>query len=340
MKIPYSIKNRLQLLLDKWIYWKYGKRIVIGNRAYKWCSIPVPGNCPRQSQTHPSIIYVKDKWQGATHWLATTPYPNCQVEFENPCIYYATSLDGINAPTVFTPVKNNPILSWPGGSRFNSDVELFMENNILYSITREYDNQNLYKEIKVQTSADGHSWSIPYTLFSTSNADKELLSPSILKYKMKIRFYCLNGNAGVYRRGICTGIDIWEGTSLSDTGFTQVATGKFLNKETIGIEPWHCDVFEYEGKLYMVLCARDVKKKTFRAPMETYLAVSENYQDFHIFPRPLVRHIKTYRPSAYIAERRLCLYFSSIGRYLKDNSDRNIGATSFEMDTLLEELSN
>jgi hypothetical protein len=333
-----SIKNLLQLLLDKWIYWKYGRRIVIGNRDYKWCSIPVPDNCPRQSQTHPSIIYVSDKWQGATHWLATTPYPNCWVEFENPCIYYANRLDGINTPTVFTPVKNNPILPWPKGSKFNSDVELYMENNILYSIIREYDRQNLHKEIKVQASTDGQNWGMPHTLFSTSDADKELLSPSILKYKNKIRFYCLNGNAGIYRRGICTGINIWEGTSLSDTGFTQTATGNFLNKEAIGIEPWHCDVLEYEDKLYMVLCARDVKKKTFRAPMETYLAVSEDYQDFFIFPQPLIRHIKTYRPSAYMDGKRLYLYFSTIGRYRNDNSDRNIGVTFFEMDELLQEL--
>jgi hypothetical protein len=329
------IKDSLQFLLDKCIYWVYKKRIVIGNRPCQWCTIPVPPNYPKQSQTHPSILFFKDKWQGATHWLATTPYPDACVEYENPCIYYAC---GENI-TAFTPIENNPIHPWPGGKSFNSDVELYFENGILYSVIREYNNQDFSKTIKVQTSIDGQTWTLPYTLFSTSDIKKELLSPSILKYKNKIRFYCLNGNAGVYRKGICTGIDIWEGTSMTDTGFTQITTGSFLNKNEIGVEPWHCDIFEYREKLYMVLCARDIKKKTFRAPMETYLAVSENDQDFLIFPQPLIRHIKTYRPSAYIDEGRLYLYFSSIGRYVNDASDRNIGVTSFDMEELLREVS-
>jgi hypothetical protein len=336
--IIHSIKNILQLLLDKWIYWKYRGEIVIGNHPYQWCSIPVPNNYPRQSQTHPSIIYVKNKWQGATHWLATTPYPDLQVEFENSCIYYADDEHKTVCPKVFIPINNNPILPWPGGEKFNSDVELYFEKNILYCFTREYDNQSLHKEIKVQTSTDGQIWSYPKTILFMSDADKEILSPSILKFKNKYRFYCLNGNAGVYKKGVCTGIDIWEGSSLTDSDYRQITTGCFLNKDEAGVEPWHCDVFEYEEKLYMVLCARDVKKKTFRAPMETYLAVSENFQDFHIFPKPLIRHIKTYRPTAYIDSGRLYLYFSSVGRYLNDNSDRNIGVTSFNMSLLLKEI--
>jgi hypothetical protein len=332
------LKNALQLLIDKWIYWRYAKHIVLGDRSYQWCTIPVPEDYPRQSQTHPSILYIKKGWQGATHWLATTPYPDTCVKYENPCIYYAGE-DGLTkSPVSFTPITRNPILSWPGGSKFNSDVELYFENEILYAITREYDNQTLRKEIKVQTSVDGQIWTLPRPLFATSDAEKELLSPSILKYKNKYRFYCLNGNAGVFRKGICTGIDIWEGDSLSEPAFTQISTGCFPNKGDIGIEPWHCDVFEYENKLYMILCARDVRKKTLRAPMETYLAISENYQDFHIFPCPLIRHIKTYRPSAYVDEKMLYLYFSSVGRYLNDKSDRNIGLASFDMRKILEEL--
>jgi hypothetical protein len=194
--------------------------------------------------------------------------------------------------------------------------------------------------LKVQTSHDGHHWNSPCTLFAITDPDVELLSPSVLKYKDQYRFYCLNGDAGIRRKGVCTGIDIWEGASFAkpDSNFKRIATGNFLNKKEFGIEPWHCDVFEYERKLYMVLCARDVKSKTFRAPMETYLAVSDNYLDFYIFPHPLIRYIKTYRPSAYMDEGKLHLYFSSIGRYLNDQSDRNIGVTSFDMKKLLQEL--
>jgi hypothetical protein len=328
------IKYLLQLIFDKYLYWVYGKKIVIGSRAYQWCTIPVPLHYPRQSQTHPSIIFIKNKWKGATHWLATTPYPDSRIEYENPCIYYSKGED----ITQFIPIENNPILPYPGGDKYNSDVELYFEDDKLYSIIREYNHQTLSKEIKVQVSADGQIWSAPYTLFATLDRDMELLSPSILKYKNLFRFYCLNGNAGIYKKGICTGINIWEGKSLTNPEFYPIAIGIFLNKEEAGIEPWHCDVFEYAGKVYMVLCARDTKKITFRSPMKTYLAVSENYQDFFIFPQPLIRHIKTYRPSAYIDGKYLHLYFSTIGWYRNDNSDRNIGVTCFDMNELLKEL--
>jgi hypothetical protein len=328
------IRNILQLLLDKYIYLVYKKRIIIGNRPYQWCSVPVPQSCPKQSQTHPSILFFKQKWNGENLWLATTPYPNARVEYENPCVYYADH----QSFTKFTPVENNPILPYPGGTKFNSDVELYFENNTLFAVSREYDGGNLSKKMLLQSSGDGHTWSVPHVLFETADATLELLSPSVLQYKNNIRFYCLNGNAGVLKKGVCTGIDVLEGKSLNDSDFKIVDRGAFLNKNDIGIEPWHCDVFEYKKMLYMVLCARNVRKKTIRAPMETYLAVSDNYLDFFIFPQPIVKHIKTYRPTAFVDNNDFYLYFSAVGRYLNDGSDRAIGLAIFDMKELLQEV--
>lgn len=62
--------------------------------------------------------------------------------------------------------------------------------------------------------------------------------------------------------------------------FEEVKGGSFLNKAQVKIEPWHCCLFEYEQKLYMLFCSRDHKQKSFRSPMETYLAVSEDYHNF------------------------------------------------------------
>ena len=47
-----------------------------------------------QSQTHPSIVYVPEGWNGHQYWLVSTPYPNAIGEFENPCIYYADAENG------------------------------------------------------------------------------------------------------------------------------------------------------------------------------------------------------------------------------------------------------
>lgn len=332
-----KIRNTIQWLIDKWIYLVYGKKIIFKNNPYFWCEIPVPENYPIQSQTHPSVVSLKEGWKGANIWLATTPYPEARVEYENPCIYYADSSLGKPA-TTFMPIKNNPILEWPGGSKFNSDVELFFENNTLYSLIREYDNETASKELKIQHSADGQTWSLPIRIYKTTEKSEEILSPSLVRLEDRMRIYCLNGTAGIGKKGRCTGIDIFEGSDIEHQDYKKVRTGTFLNKEELELEPWHCDVFEYKGKLYMVLCSRNNKKKTLRSPMETYLAVSENTFDFYIFPKPLVRHIKTYRPTAYVDNGQFFLYFSSVGKYLNDGSDRNIGVTVFDMENLLTEL--
>lgn len=88
----------------------------------------------------------------------------------------------------------------------------------------------------------------------------------------------------------------------------------------------------------MLFCGRDHKQKTFRSPMETYLAVSEDYQNFSIYEKPIVAHIKTYRPSAYIDGDRLHLYFSVVGYVDNFHEDRRIGYTCLNMKELLQLL--
>ena len=118
------------------------------------------------------------------------------------------------------------------------------------------------------------------------------------------------------------------------------SNGCFLNQEEVGVEPWHFDLFEYEHRLYMVLCARDRNKRTLRNPMYTYLAVSDDYINFFIYKNPIIRYLKSYRPSAYVDDSGIFhLYFSIIGSFLKDHSDRNIARTSIPFDYLLNMIS-
>lgn len=328
------LMDKFQLVFDILLYYICRKSIVIDRTAFYWCNLPVPTKYPQQSQTHPAIIYLKQRWNNATHWLGTTPYPNAQVKYENPCIYYADVNNDV-LPTKFLPIENNPILEWPGGNCFNSDIELYFENNVLYSIIREYDNNLLSKKLLVQSSEDGQLWTLPRLIFETRDIKQELLSPSIIRYHNKLRLYCLNGDAGISKKGHCTGIHILEGDDLKQSTFKEIGTGIFLNKEQVGIEPWHCCLFEYQQKLYMLFCGRDHKLKTFRSPMQTYLAVSEDYQNFYIYEKPIVAHIKTYRPSAYMDGDQLHLYFSVVGYIDNFHEDRRIGYTSLNMKELL-----
>ena len=79
-------------------YLKIIKRGVLKKRAFfsqediKWCSVPGPSIDAHkgadmsftdsqvekygQSQTHPSILYIPEGWNGHKFWLVTTPYPS------------------------------------------------------------------------------------------------------------------------------------------------------------------------------------------------------------------------------------------------------------------------
>ena len=323
----------LQQLFDRYDYIRYKERVVIGDTDYHWCNIPVPAGYPKQSQTHPSICFFSEKWQGYSYWLATTPYPDERVKYENPCIYCS------NDPTVFSPINQNPILKHPGGGAYNSDPELFLFKDRLYCIVRENENSHYLREIKLLNSIDGQDWSKPVTIYSSNEEDRQLLSPSYVRYRDKHLIYFLNGDAGIGRNGKCTGIEIAEADDL-DTSFRFFSKGHFLNQEDVKIEPWHFDLFEYNNRLYMVLCARDRNRRTFRNPMYIYLAISEDYINFYIYKKPIVRYLKSYRPSAYVDDSGVFhLYFSIIGSFLKDHSDRNIAWTSMPFDYLLNIIS-
>ncbi|MDD2436479.1 MAG: hypothetical protein PHG27_00100 [Massilibacteroides sp.] len=331
-------KKKVQRVIDRIDVLLYHNRVVIGNRSYRWCKIPIPEGYPRQSQTHPSIFYTQEKWNHYTHWLATTPYPNSDTKFENPCIYKANQQNDI-IPICYSPISNNPIVCHPGGDAYNSDPELFIINNTLYCIIRENENKHYLREIKLSSSTDGEIWTKPKTIYYSNDEKRQLLSPAYLKTKNKHQIYFLNGDAGIGRHGKCSGIEIIESENLETLSFKFVNKGNFTNSKEVGIEPWHFDLFEYKNCLYMVLCGRNKKRKTIRNPMETFLAVSTDRINFHIFEKPLIRYFKTYRPSAYIDEAGIFhLYFSTIGFYLNDNSDRNIGVTSIPFKQLLNEL--
>ena len=177
------IKRAFQQLFDRYDYVRYKAHIIIGNANYHWCNIPVPIGYPKQSQTHPSIQFFSEKWRGYSYWMATTPYPDEQIEYENPCIYRS------NDPTVFSPINQNPILKHPGGAAYNSDPELFLFEDILYCIVRENENSHYLREIKLLNSIDGQIWSKPFTIYTSNEEDRQLLSPSYVRRLDKWEMY-------------------------------------------------------------------------------------------------------------------------------------------------------
>ena len=325
-----------------------------------------------QSQTHPSIVYVPNGWNGHQYWLASTPYPNAAGIFENACIYYADAENG-NPPRVFTPIVGtsqgdytmitNPIVKCQNNTTTNSDPDLWLDtdNSIMWMISRE--NTNSYA-VYSQKSANGQAWTprgdreTGY-LWKRGAGDlatkPEFLSPAILKVGNKIRIYSISGTSGIYNldyklnRGLCWGLWVMEGTTLEGAGdFSYVKKASIIGKR--GIEPWHMDMFvdSRTGYVYMVCSAENNLTNT----TDVYLAESIDGWNFYLFSKPLISGgYAHYRPTAALrsSDNLLMVYFSvvnapsSAASYPNGASDvpidgRAIGLCYKDFDDVLAEL--
>ena len=127
---------------------------------------------------HPSALYFPDGWNGYRYWLAITPYPGSDSEYENPSIL--ASNDGVTfaAP----PGVTNPLVASPAGIGYNSDPCLTLgPDNRLYLFFRDYNATGSTPprdRLLVMSSADGISWSTPVVIVDTADNVQRLASPT------------------------------------------------------------------------------------------------------------------------------------------------------------------
>jgi hypothetical protein len=104
-------------------------------------------------------------------WIAYSPYPSSQAEYENPCVAY--SKDGITWRSDFTL----PLIEKPANSH-NSDPELFeLDDGRLCLINRQYNFLTYNLQFMIYTPGSG--WSNPVTFVSSSQ--DVLKCPSVVK---------------------------------------------------------------------------------------------------------------------------------------------------------------
>lgn len=135
--------------------------------------------------THPSVLYFEKGFNGYKYWMAYTPYHNCNVNIENPCI--AVSNDGIN---FIKPLNiNNPLLPIVKNEKNAKKIEYYNDPNLIYAndklelwyrytvetIDKKY-QQKIYRII----SDDGITWSKPELMLEDKNNENNLISISIL----------------------------------------------------------------------------------------------------------------------------------------------------------------
>lgn len=264
-----------------------------------------------QGQTHAGIEFVQTGFLGYTHWLSASPYANYNLDWENPCVYYANERADGRPPIIFTPHIANPLQTRPAPfgiyNPFNSDPDIYFDDSLqkMFILNRVCNGLDItYNEtyptdiINVQEILSLTEASEPSVLFSKyETTTREILSPSIIKVNGKYRIYFLEsrgGSVNVKNEGII----LMESNTL-DRNFIDIKKGSIFAAGKI--EPWHIDIFTHGDKYYAVVCCTDWTSTEANKPLKLYLAESLNGYDFYIFKTPLIDY-NSYRGSAYVRQ--------------------------------------
>ena len=138
-------------------------------------TIPNPYSVVGPDLVHPSVVYIPTGFCGWKYWMAYTPYPTENSDYENPCI--AVSQDGEiwETPAGVT----NPLVAKPAGG-YNADTELVYNKSDrkLYLFYRERIAPTSNK-LMVMESSNGSTWTSPVAVLTGVYAVTDYASPSV-----------------------------------------------------------------------------------------------------------------------------------------------------------------
>lgn len=182
--------------------------------------------------THPSLVKNNDKYI-----MVYTPYNNCNIDLENPCIAFSKDLNNFDEPSeginpLLPLIKNT---STDKIKKYYNDPFVYIEDEkikIIYRYTEEQKDQ-INNTLYIIESNDGISWTKPKRIL---NDDDSYMSSSFVKSDKKYYlFYFDYNNTLSYK----TSIDKikWE-----------------LKKQIIipDIVPWHGEVKYHKNKFILL----------------------------------------------------------------------------------------
>lgn len=268
----------------------------------------------------------------ANYVMVQSPYYAWENKVENPMFYQTNSLRdwGIGTLLVETPQ-----------SGFNSDPNVFVEDSLVYvfwravmtPLCKEKSIEQMVFGGKIVNSEGGDSlWLDDVQTYISNSWTKGDVTqcPILMKLDGRYLFYTVWYQYEPIRKN--KGIVIWEGTSLEQPNFKLVDTIVFDNplvcdklfQKKIGnrilffpipkrYDLWHFDLFEYNGKLFIVSCAEKDDN--------IMLSVSTDWKHFKTCKKPLVNNHYSenytgyrqyyYKPTAIIQDDSLFLFYTA-----------------------------
>jgi uncharacterized repeat protein (TIGR02543 family) len=190
---------------------------------------------------HPSVLYFPDKWNGYEYWMAYTPYPDSNDDYENPSI--AVSNDGINwiTPGGLSNPIDIPTAGQLADGYHMSDTELLMANGTMECWYRFNINGGT-EQLMRKTSQDGINWSDREVVLDLTNTGNLALSPSVYEYGKYKLWYCDADSKIYYTESATAELGSWSPEIEVQLSFRDSA-----------YIPWHLDVMADSGKYIVIL---------------------------------------------------------------------------------------
>ena len=288
---------------------------------FKLCDVPVPDGCP-QSQTHSGIGLLSD----GQYILTTSPYPNVKYKlwvsyiraavrklsrykllnraaetYENPCIYIGENNNG-DYPVRFRLAQSYPLMG-PldplfGYPSFNSDPDLYIEDDIIYVLNRSiYRMEGRYNYFMRLFLIEGkiHNGFFLQTSTTLLREGKDVVGSQCLT-KYKGRYILTDVMTNSYNDGhTYNGIRYLSSNSidgLKDTNeWHRIETneGEYL--------PWHMSLFQHEEKLYTIIAC--VKKGEPQRCWQMLGEFNDDLTKLNIYKVPLTDY-NSYRGAALV----------------------------------------
>ena len=263
-----TLKDRLDDTSDK---------IGILNNRMKYTKnatnpLVIPTYDGNNQTTHPKVLYFPNAWNGWVYWMAHTPYPLSDDDYENPCI--SVSNDGVNwtDPVGITNPIDQPTPQEIADGYHMSDTHLVFNGNTLECWYR-FNKNGVIDVIYRKTSTDGVNWSQREVML-TKTGDEKVLSPAILFDENKYKMWYVNQNFKVFYIESTDGFN-WTTPQEVTVTFSDVS---------VGYRPWHLDVVK-EGPYYQLILNAGESSKPFENDRKSlFFGVSQNPFTFTVKP--------------------------------------------------------
>ncbi len=184
---------------------------------------------------HPDVVHVPGGWNGYEYWMAMTPYPNSNDDYENPSVLVSND----NLTWVVPPGVTNPLAPEPPGHNDDTDI-LLVDGEMIIYYNETNNNGNTY--LNRLASTDGAIWSAAQTVITMPNY---VMSPAVIHDGSIYSMWYVRSAAG------CTAAsqDLYRRTSVDGINWGPEEACTFDHP---GRVLWHLDVQMNAGQYTML----------------------------------------------------------------------------------------